>query len=124
MEQNKNKKILVVDDDISFLQTFSLILKEEGFDVVEAETAESGFEALVVTKPNLVILDKNLPDKNGYEVLDSIKKSRTFYLTPVILITADTATLVDEAFDKGADDCIFKPINQQDTIERIKKLLR
>lgn len=121
---DQKKKILIVDDDTSFLQSFSLILQGEGFDVVEATTAESGFEALVVSKPDLVVLDKNLPDKSGYDVLESIKKSRTFFSTPVMLITADTATLVDEAFDKGADDCIFKPINQQETIQRISKLLR
>ena len=119
----QKKKILIVDDDISFLETFALILKEEGFDVFEATTAESGFEALVVSKPDLVILDKNLPDKSGYEVLASMKKSKNFFSIPVMLITADTAVLVDEAFDKGADDCIFKPINQQETIKRINKLL-
>ena len=117
------KKILIIDDDISFLETFSLILKDEGFEVFEAATAESGFEALVVSKPDLVILDKNLPDKSGYEVLASMKKSKDFFYIPVMLITADTAVLVDEAIDKGADDCIFKPINQQEMIKRIKKLL-
>lgn len=119
----KKKKVLIVDDDISFLQTFSLILQEEGFEVIEATNAESGFEAIVSSKPDLVVLDKNLPDKSGYEVLASMKKSKDFYSIPVMLITADTATLVDEAFDKGADDCIFKPINQQEIIERINKLL-
>jgi len=120
----EKKKILIVDDDISFLETFSLILKDENFDVFKADTAESGFEALVVSKPDLVILDKNLPDKSGYEVLNSINKSKYFFFIPVMLITADTATLVDEAFDKGADDCIFKPINQQETLKRIKNLLK
>ncbi|MBR3627459.1 MAG: response regulator transcription factor [Elusimicrobia bacterium] len=122
MEQKK--KILIIDDDEAFLETFALILKEEKFDVFDATTAESGFEAVVVYKPDLIILDKNLPDKSGYEVLASIKKSKDFFSIPVMLITADTALLVDEAFDKGADDCIFKPINQQDIIKRINKILK
>lgn len=121
MEQKK--KILIIDDDETFLETFSLILEEENFEVFEATTAESGFEAVVVHNPDLIILDKNLPDKSGYEVLSAIKKSKNFVLIPVMLITADTALLVDEAFDKGADDCIFKPINHQDIIKRINKLL-
>ena len=119
----QKKKILIIDDDESFLETFSIILKEEGFDVFEATSAESGFETLVVARPDLVILDKNLPDKSGYEVLASIKKSKDFCSVPVMLITADTALLVDETFDKGADDCIFKPINHQEIIKRIKSLL-
>jgi len=119
----QKKKVLIIDDDISFLETFSIILKDEGFDVFEATSAESGFETLVVSRPDLVILDKNLPDKSGYEVLNSIKKSKDFFSVPVMLITADTALLVDEAFEKGADDCIFKPINHQEIIKRIKSLL-
>ncbi|MCR4662478.1 MAG: response regulator transcription factor [Endomicrobiaceae bacterium] len=120
MEQ---KKILIIDDDESFLETFALILTDEGFQVFKATTAESGFEALVVSKPDLVILDKNLPDKSGYDVLIFMKRSKDFSSVPVMLITADTAVLVDEAFERGADDCIFKPINQQEIIGRIKKLL-
>lgn len=119
----RKKKILIIDDDKTFLETFALILRDEGFEVFEANSAESGFEALVVCKPDLIILDKNLPDKSGYEVLSSVKKSKDFFSVPVMLITADTALLVDEAFDKGADDCIFKPINQQEITKRINNLL-
>ena len=109
---DKKSKILVIDDDEIFLQTITVVLEEEGFEVYEATTAESGIEALVDIHPNLVILDKNLPDKSGFEVLKSMKKSKNFSeVPPVMLITADTAISVDEAFDKGADDCIFKPLN-------------
>lgn len=121
MEQ---KIILVIDDDESFLESICMILKMEGFDVHEATTAESGFEALVNCNPDLVMLDINLPDKNGFDVLSAIKKSETFSETPVFLITADTTVLVDEAFEKGADDCLFKPMNPEDTIFRIKKILK
>ena len=123
MEQRK--KILVIDDDVSFLETINIILKEEGFEVFDATNAESGFEALVNTNPDIVILDKNLPDKSGFEVLKSMKKSKNFADIPVIIITADTAVSVDEAFDKGADDCIFKPMmNVSETIKRIKSLIK
>lgn len=120
-------KVLVIDDDVSFLESVCLILKEEGFDVYDARTAESGFEAMVSFNPDLILLDINLPDKSGFDVLVSIKKSKDFSLIPVMLITADTADTaltVDEAFDKGADDCIFKPMNPVDTIKRIKNLLK
>ena len=54
-----------------------------------------------------------------------MKKSKNFSeVPPVMLITADTAISVDEAFDKGADDCIFKPLNFKETITRIRKLLK
>lgn len=118
------KKILIVDDDIVFLETVTTILKEENFEVFDATTAESGFEVLVNNNPDLIILDKNLPDKSGFEVLKSIRKSKNYSEIPVMIITADTAVSVDEAFDKGADDCIFKPLDVEETIKRIKQLLK
>ncbi|MBR4631765.1 MAG: response regulator transcription factor [Elusimicrobia bacterium] len=121
---DKKKKILIVDDDIVFLETVTTILKEEDFEVFEATTAESGFEVLVNNNPDLIILDKNLPDKSGFEVLKSIRKSKDYSKVPVMIITADTAVSVDEAFDKGADDCIFKPLDVEETIKRIKQLLK
>ena len=125
MQKNKKNKILVIDDDEIFLKTITVVLEEEDFEVYEATTAESGFEALVDINPDLVILDKNLPDKSGFEVLRAMKKSKNFSeMPPVMLITADTTISVDEAFDKGADDCIFKPLNMNETIKRIKKLLK
>lgn len=122
---DKKIKILVIDDDEIFLKTVTVVLEEEGFEVFEATTAESGVEAIVDVQPDLVILDKNLPDKSGFEVLKSMKNSKNFSeVPPVMLITADTTISVDEAFDKGADDCIFKPLNFNETIKRIKKLLK
>ena len=123
----EKSKVLVIDDDVSFLESICVILREEGFDVYDARTAESGFEAMVSVKPDLIMLDINLPDKNGFDVLVSVKKSKDFSSIPVMLITADTAdtaSTVDEAFDKGADDCVFKPMNPADTIKRIKALLK
>lgn len=123
----EKSKVLVIDDDVSFLESICVILREEGFDVYDARTAESGFEAMVSVKPDLIMLDINLPDKNGFDVLVSVKKSKDFSSIPVMLITADTAdtaSTVDEAFDKGADDCVFKPMNPADTIKRIKTLLK
>lgn len=118
------KKILVVDDDASFLQTMDVILKDKDFIFVGANSAETCFEALVNSKPDIILLDKNLPDKSGYEVLKSIKASKDFSHIPVVIITADTAATVDEAFDNGADDCLFKSMDIEETIKRINSLIK
>jgi DNA-binding response OmpR family regulator len=118
-----NKKIIIIDDDKVFLNTLANVLKLSGFEVYEEQTAESGFEAIVSIEPDLVLLDINLPDKSGFEVLSAIKKSNKFSSLPVFLLTGDTAVDVDKAFDKGADDCLFKPVNSKDVIDRIKKAL-
>ena len=121
--KKENKKIIIIDDDKIFSETLASILKLSNFEVFEEQTAESGFEAIVNVNPNLVLLDINLPDKSGFEVLSAIKNSDKFSDIPVFLITGDTAVDIDKAFEKGADDCLFKPINSDDAIKRIKKAL-
>jgi len=121
--KKENKKIIIVDDDKIFLETMASVLRLSDFDVYEEQTAESGFEAIITVNPDLVLLDINLPDKSGFDVLTAIKKSDKFSELPVFLITGDTAMDVDKAFEKGADDCLFKPINSEDAIKRIKKVL-
>jgi DNA-binding response OmpR family regulator len=121
--KKENKKLIIVDDDKIFLETMASVLRLSDFDVYEEQTAESGFEAIITVNPDLVLLDINLPDKSGFDVLTAIKKSDKFSELPVFLITGDTAMDVDKAFEKGADDCLFKPINSEDAIKRIKKVL-
>lgn len=120
---NKNKKILIIDDDKVFLETMTAVLKLSDFKVFGEQSGEKGLKAVEDIEPDLVLLDVNLPDKSGLDVLESIRKSKNFADLPVFLITGDTAVDVDKAFDSGADDCLFKPINSGDAIKRIKKVL-
>ncbi len=124
MTNQKNRKILIVDDDSSFVDSSETILKTKGFDVAKAANAETAFEALSTEKPDLVLLDVNLPDKNGFEVLRAMKKSKNFMNTPVILITGDMTVQIDKGFSEGADDCIFKPINMEKLVASINRLLK
>jgi len=120
----KNKKILIVDDDSSFVESAEAILKIKKFDVIKAFNAETGVEALVVEYPDIVLLDVNLPDKNGFEVLKTIKNSKNFSTLPVILITGDMTVHVDKGFAEGADDVIFKPIDIDKLSLNINRLLK
>ncbi len=123
MAQNK---ILVIDDNESFLEIFGTNLQETGYEVYTEINAKDGFEKIFTVMPDLIILDIYLPDKTGFEIVEEIKKDERISSIPVMLITADTsdtAATVDEAFNKGADDCIFKPVNMEDTLKRIKNLL-
>ncbi|GAB1401417.1 hypothetical protein MASR1M68_03280 [Elusimicrobiota bacterium] len=124
MNNEEQKKILIIDDDKVFLDSMCEIFKIYNFDVFEAQTAETGYEALVEIVPDVVLLDINLPDKNGFEVLKTIRESKAFADMIVVLITGDSAVDVDNAFDSGADDCVFKPIDVEKFILRINKLLK
>ncbi len=122
----QKNKILIVDDNESFLEIFSTNLQVSGYEVYTEINAKNGFERIFDIMPDLIILDIYLPDKTGFEITEEIKKDQRISSIPVMLITADTsdtAATVDEAFNRGADDCIFKPVNMDDTLKRISNLL-
>ncbi len=119
-------KILVIDDNETFLEVFGLNLQAEGFEVCKAESAGAAFNILSKVRPDLIISDIYMPDETGFDIVQKLKKDEKYSSIPVMLITADTsdtAATVDEAFNKGADDCIFKPVNMEDTVKRINNLL-
>ena len=116
------KKILIIDDDKTFLFTVEAILKEKGFVVFKAETATKGFVCMEQNAPDFVLLDINLPDKNGFDVLKILKKNKKYLKTPVFVITGDSTVQIDKAFELGADDCFFKPLNISEIIKRVEEI--
>ncbi|MCL1972051.1 MAG: response regulator [Endomicrobia bacterium] len=118
------KKILIIDDDASFVESAEAVLKTKDFEVIKAFNAESGIEALAVENPGIVLLDVNLPDKNGFDVLKMIRTSQSFSELPVILITGDIAVHVDKGFSEGADDVVFKPIDLEKLSKNVSRLLK
>ena len=113
-----NAKVLIVEDDVSILMGLKFCLEQEGFVV---ETASLGKYALEKVKNgfDLVLLDLNLPDMNGFEILEQIKD------IPVIFLTAnDEEVSIVQGLDMGAEDYITKPFRTRELISRMKAVLR
>ncbi len=114
-------KILIVEDEETIRLGLKYYLEAENFEIVEAGT---GNEALTKIEKNidLVLLDINLPDKDGYTVFEEIKKIKDI---PVIFLTAnDMEISIVRGLDMGADDYITKPFKARELISRIKNVLR
>ena len=117
-----NQKILVVDDELDIVKVVRAYLEQSGFRVV---TASDGQHALTVfrhEKPDLVVLDLNLPKMDGLDVCRAIRRDSN---TPVIMLTAR----VDEAdrligLEIGADDYIVKPFSPREVVARVRTVLR
>ena len=118
------KTILVVDDEKDIIDLLSYNLAKEGFTV---STARNGKEALekVRQKPDLIILDIMMPEMNGLQVIQELKKDKTFTGIPVLLLTAK-GTETDEivGLEVGADDYIVKPVKIGKLIARVHAALR
>lgn len=118
-------KILLVDDDPDILEFLSYNIRQAGFEV---ETGENGIEALEklkTFKPDLIILDVMMPEMDGIETCEEIRKIPDFDDTIIAFLTArgeDYSQIV--GFDSGADDYITKPIKPKVLLSRIKALMR
>ncbi|MGR4000277.1 MAG: response regulator transcription factor [Alphaproteobacteria bacterium] len=115
-------RILLADDDKGLRDSLSLILEQEGYEVLLAEDGEVALEKFLSLSPALVILDIKMPRKDGAEVLQELRKHS---LVPVIFLTSKD-TEVDELFGlrAGADDYISKPFSIALLVERIRTLIR
>ena len=115
-------KILIVDDDIRIAELLSLYLNKEGYDTKEVYSGRAAVETFPTYSPNLVMLDLMLPEMDGYQVCQEIRKMSS---VPIIMLTAK-----GETFDKvlglelGADDYIVKPFEPKELIARVKAVLR
>jgi len=119
------KRILVIDDDSSILKLVTDLLTEEGFGVIAASCGEEGIKKVHQSKPNLVILDLRLPDMDGFQICQTLKKDKSVSNIPIIMLTVKSAKSSTVAgLEMGADDYIVKPFNQEELIARVKTVLR
>lgn len=119
------RRILVVDDDKDIRKLVENILIREGFVTVGADSAADAFKKIQTSKPDMVILDLQLPDKDGFEVCKALRADPVTRYIPVVILTVQTLDSYKIAgLEIGADDYITKPFNQTELVARIKAVLR
>jgi DNA-binding NarL/FixJ family response regulator len=117
-----SKTILVVDDDLLFLKTITYALKNTGYNVVTAETAERAYTSLSSSSVDLLLQDLSLPDGNGMEIIKRAGALHRYIKVIVITGYADLKTAV-EGLRIGIYDYIEKPIETDILLYRIKRAL-
>lgn len=114
-------KIVIVDDEPAIRRLLRSALERAGYWVVEASTAREGQNALDIDKPNAMLLDLGLPDRQGAELVPLAVKSGV----PVLVISAREATREKiAALDLGADDYVTKPFDTDEVLARLRRALR
>ncbi len=115
-------KILVVEDDVRSRDLLVKYLGAKGHEITAAEDGSRALTAVVAVQPDLVLLDVNLPDLDGWGVLDAVRK---FSQVPVIMVTVQDAAQDKVAgLDLGADDYITKPFDLRELDARIQAVMR
>ena len=114
--------ILVVDDDREIVGAIEIYLKKEGYNIIKAYNGNEVLEKVKENEIHLIILDIMMPEKDGLETLEELRKDKSI---PVILLSAKS-----EDYDKigglnqGADDYITKPFNPLELIARVNSQIR
>ncbi len=118
-------RILIVDDEVINRMVLSRMLRQRGFEVVEADNGRSAIKLLINENFDLVLLDLAMPMLDGLQTSRLLRQVRTKMQLPVIIVTAsDERECVIEAFRSGANDYITKPIDQEIAIARIESQLQ
>jgi DNA-binding response OmpR family regulator len=114
--------ILIIEDEVELAKVLNSYLEKSGFDVLIAYRGDTGYETWEKSKPDLVVLDLNLPGMDGLDIAREIRKKSQ---TPIIMLTARSEE-VDElvGLEIGADDYITKPFSPRVVVARVRALMR
>ena len=123
---NSKARILVVDDDPDLLHINSSILQSTGLEVIEASTGNKCISIAREILPDVILLDVNLPDMNGFDVCKEIKADPLLANTYVILISGIEISSKSKVYglDLGADEYLIRPISGRELLARVKAMIR
>lgn len=128
MEENEKglpKKILIVEDNQDSRELVVKILKNRGYQLIEAVDGEDALEKAITESPDLILMDISIPKIDGYEVTRMLKSRKEFKYTPIIALTAHAMKGDREkAMESGCEGYIAKPINIHELPEQIKSYLK
>lgn len=113
--RKRNKRVLLVDDDEDIRETFSILLEEEGYDVVPAPHGKAAWNALEGgLRPDVILLDLMMPFMNGQEVFARLRSSPQHQATPVVVITAGQPVALGDA------PVLRKPVDMRDLLRIVE----
>ncbi len=116
------KKVLLVDSDKEFCSILSGVLSEHGYEVLPAATGEEGISMAFSHCPELILLERSLPDMDGIQVLKSVRK---WMLNPVIIMSECTEEqAIVQMLDQYADDYMVKPVRIDELLARMRAAIR
>src|SRR5436305_13973839 len=122
---NRQRKVLIADDEPDIVEILKYNLEKEGYQVVTAKDGDEAIDKAKHTKPDLVVLDMMMPKKNGMEVCEILRAQPAFKDTLIMFLTAlsDEATQL-KGFHTGADDYVSKPLSPNVFVSKVNALFR
>lgn len=118
------KRILLIEDENRILVVLQKRLESAGYEVLTATDGKMGFNKARTEKPDLILLDLILPEMDGYQICNFLKRDKRFQHIPIIILTARSQEKdMEEAKKAGADAYFTKPFNYEELLAKIAELL-
>lgn len=124
MPDDSKTRILIIDDDIGFLELLRIHLSSAGYEVQVAEDGVTGGRALLAQAPDLIVTDVSMPFLDGFELLSLLRSDASTASIPVILLSgrSDGDTMA-KAVQLGAADFLTKPVTRDQLLESVEACL-
>lgn len=124
------KKILLIDDDIDFVESTRMVLEGKPYKVIVASNGDEGLRKAKEEKPDLILLDIIMPVKDGFGAAEQLKKTTDLSKIPLIMLTSyssrrqGTSIPVSRGYELEADDYVEKPVNPEQLLKIVEKNLK
>lgn len=117
------RTILIVDDEIDFVNMIKIRLESKDYRVIGANDGQEGLKKAQKEKPDAILLDILMPGKDGYTMMRELKLNEDTKDIPVIVVTAKTG--MSDLFElEGVEDYLVKPFDDKELLKRIEKVLK
>jgi CheY-like chemotaxis protein len=121
----ERKRVLVTDDEPITRMLVKLLLERQHFEVIEATNGRAAVELATRERPDLLMIDLNMPEMDGYEAIGRLRKDFSLATLPIIVLTAEDGPGVEKrVLELGADDYIIKPFDPDILLSRVNAVFR
>jgi len=126
----KKARILLIDDDVDFVEVTKIILESKSYEVIVAYDGEKGLQKAREEKPDLILLDIIMPVEDGFTAAEQLKKDPQLSKIPVLMLTGfaskrgGSAIPVSRGLTLEAEDYIDKPVSPEELLARVEKYLK
>lgn len=126
----KKAKILLIDDDVDFVEATKIVLESKPYEVIVAYEGNEGLRKAREEKPDLIILDVIMPVKDGFTAAEELKRDTELSKIPVVMLTSyaerggETSIAASRGLTLEAEDYIDKPVKPEELLRRVEKQLK